>query len=308
LQVPLTHQTIWGTSIPSFSDAIQLTSHRLPGFSEVKRNDVVVFNVPFEKQYPADLRTNYIKRCIGIAGDQIEVRQSQVYINGKPAQNPPKLQTSYELATDAPIRDDIFREHSVVDYDHMGIPQPLFQGDTAFYTVHLTNEAAAFLREQPYVRRLTEQRLPAGIPDPSVFPNTVDFPSPTPLSATTRPWNADNYGPLQIPKEGQTVTITPENAGIYFKIIAQYEHNKGVTWQDNTIYQNGKPVTQYTFKQNYYFMMGDNRHNSQDSRYWGFVPADHIVGKAVLIWLSVDPFAPNFFNKIRWSRLFHLID
>lgn len=308
LQVPLTHQTIWGTNIPSFSDAIQLTSHRLPGFSEVKRNDVVVFNVPFEKQYPADLRTNYIKRCIGIAGDQIEVRQSQVYINGKPAQNPPKLQTSYELATDAPIRDDIFREHSVVDYDHMGIPQPLFQGDTAFYTVHLTNEAAGFLREQPYVKRLTEQRLPAGIPDPSVFPNTVDFPSPTPLSATTRPWNADNYGPLQIPKEGQTVTITPENAGIYFKIIAQYEHNKGVTWQDNTIYQNGKPVTQYTFKQNYYFMMGDNRHNSQDSRYWGFVPADHIVGKAVLIWLSVDPFAPNFFSKIRWSRLFHLID
>ncbi|WP_303310616.1 signal peptidase I [Hymenobacter sp. BT730] len=308
LQVPLTHQTIWGTSIPSFSDAIQLTSHRLPGFSEVKRNDVVVFNVPFEKQYPADLRTNYIKRCIGLAGDQIEVRQSQVYINGQPAQNPPKLQTSYELATDAPIRDDIFREQSVVDYDHMGIPQPLFQGDTAFYTVHLTNQAAAFLREQPYVKRLKEQRLPAGIPDPSVFPNTVDFPSPTPLSANTRAWNADNYGPLQIPKEGQTVTITPDNAGIYFKIIAQYEHNSGVTWQDNRIYQNGQPITQYTFKQNYYFMMGDNRHNSQDSRYWGFVPADHIVGKAVLIWLSVDPFAPSFFSKIRWSRLFHLID
>ncbi|MBG8555350.1 signal peptidase I [Hymenobacter guriensis] len=310
LQVPLTHQTIWGTNIPSYSDAIQLTSHRLPGFSEVKRNDVVVFNVPFEKQHPADLRTNYIKRCIGIPGDQIEVRQAQAYINGKPATNPPHLQTSYSLYTDAPVRPEIFREQGIVEYDAAnGVPMPGYAGDTVFYSpVHMTTEAADFLRKQPFVKRLVEQRLPAGVPDPAVFPNSVDFPAAAPLSATTRPWNADNYGPLQIPKEGQTVQISPENAGIYFKIIGQYEHVPGISWQNGTIYQNGQALTSYTFKQDYYFMMGDNRHNSQDSRFWGFVPADHIVGKAVLIWLSVDPNAPSFFSKIRWSRLFHLID
>ena len=124
LQIPLTHQTIWGSSIPSYSDAIQLTSHRLPGFSEVKRNDVVVFNVPFELQHPADLRTNYIKRCVAVAGDVLEIREQQVYLNGKPAGNPPESQNRYFIQVNEPIRDKIFQEQGVADFNSPnGVPQ-----------------------------------------------------------------------------------------------------------------------------------------------------------------------------------------
>jgi len=134
----------------------------------------------------------------------------------------------------------------------------------------------------------------------------ADFRVSNAMSAVQRKWQLDNYGPLPIPKKGQTIALTPANAGIYFKIIARYEPNEGITWQDGMIHQHGKPLTSYTVRQNYYFMMGDNRHNSEDSRFWGFVPEDHLVGKAVLIWLSVDPHA-DFLHKIRWNRLFNLI-
>ncbi|MBO3271933.1 signal peptidase I [Hymenobacter defluvii] len=317
LQVPLTHQTIWGTNLPSYSDAIQLPSYRLPGFSEVKRNDVVVFNVPFESQFPADLRTNYIKRCIGTPGDVLEIKDTQVYINGKPIQTPVESQSTYDLVTTAPVRDKFFQEQSVLDYQidgsgmagGNGLPYPSAQtqtGDYVYQNLHMTNAAVSYFRQQPYVKNLVPTKAAPGVANPTLFPNRVDYPSLTMTSATERPWNVDNYGPLPVPKAGQTVTLTPENAGIYYKIVARYEHNEGITWQNGMIYQNGKPLTSYTIKQNYYFMMGDNRHNSEDSRFWGFVPEDHIVGKAVLIWMSVDPYA-DFFHKIRWSRLFNLI-
>jgi signal peptidase I len=143
-------------------------------------------------------------------------------------------------------------------------------------------------------------------PQVQLFPDAADFHVSPALSATPRNWNLDNYGPLPIPKKGQTITLSPANAAIYYKIVAHYEHNTGVTWQDGMIYQNGKMLTSYTVKQNYYMMMGDNRHNSEDSRFWGFVPEDHVVGKAVLIWLSIDPNA-DFWHKVRWSRLFNII-
>ncbi|MBC6990407.1 MULTISPECIES: signal peptidase I [Hymenobacter] len=311
LQVPLTHQTLWGTSLPSYSDLIQLPSYRLPGFSEIKRNDVVVFNVPFENQFPADLRTNYIKRCIAVAGDVLEIKDMQVYINGKPAQNPPQSQNRYYLQVNEPVRDKIFKEQGITDFNNAatGVPQPQYTPYGPAYMVDATPASANFFKQQPYIKGVVLDKVPAGKPDPTIFPNNPDYPASTPPSESSvaLKWNMDNYGPLQLPKKGQTVQLTPQNTPIYLKIITRYEHNKGVTVANGVLLQDGKPMTSYTFKQNYYFMMGDNRHDSLDSRYWGFVPEDHVVGKAVLIWLSVDPYA-DFFHKIRWNRLFNFID
>ncbi|GAB3587110.1 S26 family signal peptidase [Hymenobacter daeguensis] len=305
LQVPLTHQTIWGTGLKSYSELIQLPTYRLPGFSEIKRNDVVVFHVPHEAQYPADLRTNYIKRCVAVAGDTLEIKDGQVYLNGKPGVTPPGLQTTYFMQVDNP-NDEVLaalRAQGVVDYDQPGgLPQAVAGPDGKFgYAISCTKATYDYFKAQPYVKAMTVLQ-----PQVQLFPDVADFHGSAAMSATPRNWNLDNYGPLPIPKKGQTIALTPGNAAIYYKIVARYEHNDGVTWQDGMIYQNGKPLTSYTIKQNYYMMMGDNRHNSEDSRFWGFVPEDHVVGKAVLIWLSMDPNG-DFWHKIRWSRLFNII-
>ncbi len=305
LQVPLTHQTVWGTALQSYSELIQLPTYRLPGFSEIKRNDVVVFHVPHESQFPADLRTNYIKRCVAVAGDTLEIREGKVFLNGQPGVTPPGLETTYFMQVDNP-NDEVLadlRAQNVVDYDQPGgSPQAVTAPDGKVgYAISCTAAAADFFRKQPYVQGLTVIQ-----PQVVLFPDIADFRNSPAMSATPRGWSLDSYGPLPIPKKGQTIALSPGNAAIYFKIIARYEHNAGVTWKDGMIYQNGKMLTSYTVKQNYYMMMGDNRHNSEDSRFWGFVPEDHVVGKAVLIWLSVDPFG-DFWHKIRWSRLFNII-
>ncbi|OGX82288.1 signal peptidase I [Hymenobacter glacialis] len=305
LQVPLTHQTVWGTALKSYSELIQLPTYRLPGFSEIKRNDVVVFHVPHESQYPADLRTNYIKRCVAVAGDTLEIREGKVYLNGKPGETPPGLETTYFMQVDNPNDEVVaaLRAQGVVDYDQPGgSPQAVPGPDGKLgYAISGTVAAADYFRKQPYVKSMTVLQPPV-----LLFPDVADFRNSGAMSATPRGWSLDNYGPLPIPKKGQTIALTPGNAAIYFKIVARYERNQGITWKDGMIYQNGKMLTSYTIKQNYYMMMGDNRHNSEDSRFWGFVPEDHVVGKAVLIWLSVDPNA-GFWNKIRWSRLFNII-
>ncbi|MBO0358812.1 signal peptidase I [Hymenobacter sp. BT186] len=308
LQIPLTHQTLWGTGLKSYSDAIQLPSYRLPGFSEVKSGDVVVFNVPFESQHPADLRTNYIKRCVAVAGDVLEIKDTQVFINGKPMSNPPQSQNRYFLQVPQP-NDDLyksFQEQHVTNFNRPdGKPEPLYGMQEPTFMIDATPATAEFFRKQPYVKAVIQDKAAPGQAEAEVFPNNPDYPQSTPQPINT--WNKDNYGPLQLPKEGQTVQLTPQNTPIYQKIIMRYEHNEGVTMQNGVLTQNGQPMKSYTFKQNYYFMMGDNRHDSLDSRYWGFVPEDHIVGKAVLIWMSVDPYG-DFLHKIRWNRLFNTID
>ena len=287
LQVPLTHQTIWGTNIPSYSDAIQLKQHRLPGFSTVKNGDVVVFNYPPEEEHPVDLRTNYIKRCIGIAGDSISIRNTQVYINGREFQNPEQMQHLYLLQTDNAITDKVFRDHGITD------PYTMMGG----YAVHTTAETAKELGSLGFIKRVQMAADTAGYADPSIFPFTP----------SVYKWNKDNFGPLYIPKKGATVKLDSLTIPFYETAIRRYEDNKNVEVKGNTLTIDGKPQTSYTFKQDYYFMMGDNRHNSADSRYWGFVPADHIVGKAVLIWMSSDPNG-GVSGKIRWNRIFKLID
>ena len=305
LQVPLTHQTVPGLGIQSYSDLIQLPTYRFPGFSSVRRNDVVVFHVPHEQQRPADLRTFLIKRCVAVAGDTLTIRQGQVFLNGRPGAVAGQPQTTYFMAVANPndeVRQALHDQH-VVDYTQPdGLPAAVADPETGKtgYVISCPASVAAYFRQQPYVQALTVSG--GSLPANTLFPDVADFHVSGARSAAPRNWQLDDYGPLPVPRKGQTIQLTPANAAIYYKIIAQYEHNQGITWHNGLLAQNGRPLTSYTIKQNYYFMMGDNRHNSEDSRFWGFVPEDHVVGKAVLVWFSLDPYA-DLLHKIRWSRL-----
>jgi signal peptidase I len=288
LQVPLTHQTIWLTNIPSYIGSVQIPHFRLPGFSEVKNNDVVVFNWPAEEGHPSDLKTNYIKRCIGIAGDTLSIRNQQVYINGKAAENPEKRQYGYIIKTQEGINEKVFHRLDITDI------YPATEG----YLIHTSEDKAQKLRELSYIQSVTKLEMKEGESDEgaTTYPHSSKY-----------AWNADQFGPLWIPKEGATIQLTEENIIKYESVIRRYEGHDKVEVENGQLVIDGVAVKEYTFKQNYYFMMGDNRHNSLDSRFWGFVPADHIVGKAWLVWLSVDPNG-GFLDKIRWSRLFSFIN
>ncbi|UII30303.1 signal peptidase I [Fulvivirga ulvae] len=307
LQVPLTHQKIWGTNIPSYVDWIQLPQYRLPGISEVKRNDVVVFNVPgieennFEEpnrnnwiDYPVDLKTNYIKRCVGMPGDILKIEDKQVVINGKPLENPEKMQFSYVVQSDTKLSDRVLENLNISE------PEISETRESGVYQLfYITDEEVARLKEQPFVKGVKPYKTYEESEwEPRIFPNDREL----------FPWNADWYGPLEIPKEGQTITIDKKSLLTYGKVITLYDHNKDAKIVDDKLLIDGKEVKEYTFNQNYYFMMGDNRHNSLDSRYWGFVPEDHIVGKGFFIWLSLDPQEGLFSGKIRWRRFFNLIE
>lgn len=300
LQVPLTHQTIWGTNIPSYTDAIQLPQYRLPGFSEVKRGDVVVFNYPPELQHPVDLKTNYIKRCVGLPGDKIEVRDLQVYANGVAMENPPRMENEYFIATSTAVNEEkVFKENGISEYNAYTetFNDTIATNDQNGYIVFTTEEIAEKLKSYDFVKGVTVVKSPKEISEPMLFPNSQLF-----------KWNRDNYGPVSVPKGGVTVNLTPENIALYGNVIKSYEGNEGVEFDEKSLKIAGKAVTSYTFKQDYYFMMGDNRHNSADSRYWGFVPKDHIVGKAVFVWMSIDPNPTSILHKIRWNRLFRVIN
>lgn len=316
LQVPLTHQTIWGTKIPSYLDWIQLPQFRLPGFSEVKRGDAVVFNLPVEQEglvekysgvlpdlhpHPVDLRVYYIKRCVAIGGDQIEVRQGQVYINGKPEVNPVRIQNEYRVSSNAIINEiKVFKENGIWEYNNfsnMG-GDTLSNSPKYTYTIYTTPVIAARLKEQyDFITEVKEVITPANIKEYNLYPSS-------PLVQ----WNQDNYGPLTLPKEGATVDLTPENVALYGEVIQYYEGNSDVKIEKDKILIGGKAIDKYTFKQDYFFMMGDNRHRSADSRYWGMVPKDHVLGKAVFVWMSIDPNPTSLLNKIRWSRVFRTVN
>lgn len=289
LQVPLTHQKVWGTEIPSYSDAIKLPYYRLPGFSDVERNDVVVFNYPVEFQYPTDLKTNYIKRAVGISGDVIEIREGDAYVNNELASKPEEMQYSYDVITNRLLTEDFFKDYEINPESHRTF------SDGSGYQVFATEEVIKRLSSSPVVTSVTKRIQKSG-GEIGIFPEGM-----------TQSWNRDNYGPLQIPGEGWTIEMTPENIIKYSFTIAKYEGHEKVEVSDDQLFINGQKVDSYTFQQNYYFMMGDNRHDSMDSRYWGFVPEDHIVGKAWFLWLSLDKHE-SMFSKIRWSRIFNGIN
>jgi signal peptidase I len=285
LQLPLTHQTIWGTNIPSYVDWIQLPQVRIPGFSRIKRDDVVVFNYPPEFEHPVDLKTNYIKRCIGTPGDVVEIKDTQVYVNGEIFENPPKMQFRYYLFTDEIVNDRVFKKYDISEF---------YRSQGGYY-VMTSPETANTLKSLPFVKDVVLTKNTEEQVNPRIYPNANVF-----------PWNEDFFGPLEVPAKGQTIDINSDNMVKYGDLIRYYEGNKEVDIKDGKLSIEGSEMSTYTFKQNYYFMMGDNRHNSEDSRFWGFVPEDHVVGKALFIWLSIDK-NESFFSKIRWSRLFSLI-
>ncbi len=312
LQVPLTHQKIWGTNIPSYSDAIQLPVYRTPGFSDVTSGDVVVFNYPpriaGEPDYPADLKTNYIKRCIGTPGDKIEVRQEKVLVNGRKMPTPPRAETFYFIKTKEDLNERFFRRYDIVnDFNSPDGPfinwQPVEAYDESTktnvrvgYNVNMTEEVLTKFREMGWIESIDPTTASPGTLKTGIY------------GGTAYPWNRDNYGPLTVPKQGVTIPINEKTIALYGPVIERYEDNENVVITPTSVSVGGKVISSYAFKQDYFFMMGDNRHNSEDSRYWGFVPADHIVGKAVFVWMSIDPVADKVWNKIRWNRLFRVIE
>ena len=290
LSFPFAHHTLPFTDdTKSYLEWIKLPYYRLPGLSKIKNNDVVVFNYPMEDFRPVDKQENYIKRCVGIPGDTLQVKESTLYINNKIADKPDKMQYRYHIVTDGTgFNSKSIKELDITEGGPLDVP-----GEFAML---LTRENAEKIKQfanvksvEPYIEN------PKSIDTMSMFPHHRNF-----------GWNVDNYGPLVIPQAGATVSINPANIALYARIIEVYEHNK-LEINNNTILINGAPASSYTFKMDYYFMMGDNRHNSADSRFWGFVPIDHIVGKGVFVWLSLDANESNIFKKIRWNRVFSFI-
>lgn len=284
LQVPLTHQKIWGTELPSYSELIKLPTFRLPGLSNVKRNDVVVFNYPVEFEHPVDLKTHYIKRCVAVPGDTFEIRDMQVYINGEPGENPFNMQFRYYLKTEENINQRFFKTYDISMAEAHKLP--------GGYIVSSMPSTADEVKAAPFIENVIVDKYPEGQSNPRIFPSARYF-----------AWNEDFYGPLLIPGKGMTIPITEENLVKYEMAILKFEGLDDVKIEGEKLFIDGNQVNEYTFKQNYYFMMGDNRHNSEDSRFWGFVPEDHVVGKALFIWMSLDQ-DESFLKKIRWNRIF----
>jgi len=298
LQIPLTHQKIWGTEIPSYLTWIQLPSFRFPGLREVKRGEAVVFNVPKDlldpTERPIDLKTYLVKRCVAVHGDKLEIRNKQVFINGEAMINPPGMKFSYLVMA----KDEIHKRHLHAfgldsdDYSYLGRTS---DSKFAAYNMLLTSEQADKIKSSPFIVSLEINTSLNDAPDPKLFP-----------SLKSAEWTANNYGPLFIPEKGAKMIVNDSTLKVYGEVIRLYEGNKNVTIKNGELTIEGKRVSEYVFNQNYYFMMGDNRDNSLDSRYWGFVPEDHILGKPIFIWMSIDSEA-DLLHKIRWNRLLSLI-
>lgn len=332
LSIPFVHSSLFGKK--SYIESVQFPYYRLPGFGKVNRNDIVVFNFPegdtvalintntsyygmcrlyaFQNRTdyaggrqmvwnsseviyrPVDKEDNYIKRCVAIPGDTLEIKNRILFINGDIAYFAPTGQFNYDLKTDGSINSKRLEEMEI--YESSIISREGYQ-----YAFPLTKEHLQKLKVFSNIKEIIPQQyeageylpLTAGMPD-DVFPHSKRF-----------KWNRDNFGPLVIPKAGMKVPLTIDSLPLWERIIDVYEHND-LKVVDGKILINGKEATSYTFKQDYYWMMGDNRHNSLDSRYWGFVPEDHIVGKGVFIWMSLDPFV-KLTDKFRWNRAFTFI-
>ena len=350
---PMVHDTLPLVNSRSYFNKPQLPYLRLPRIQKIKRNDIVVFNWPadtvrrfFVKEAgvkkPLDKKSNYVKRCVGIAGDTLEIVGGFVHINGVKNVLPERARVLFNFKAynskgvssrkllDLGIRDfyrkfrienisqnsyaqltpyllgtqDNSQGNFIVITSHKGLPIELVRSLGLRVSeilekskdLNLTIKEAENLKKQNFIDSIIQKNQKIKTPNSSFFPNKIPF-----------DWNNDNFGPIFIPKAGAPVDLNLDNLPLYKKIIVDYEKNKLET-DGNTILINGKKSSQYKFKMNYYWMMGDNRHRSEDSRYWGFVPEDHIVGKPVFIWFSIDGINDGIRNwKIRWDRVFSTV-
>ena len=330
LAMPFVHHTIPGLNIKSYVEWIHIPYTRwFP--HPVKRNDVVVFNFPVNDtlindeqnfgskvtyyqeiqrrmieehltkdearqrvwdQYgdeiitrPVDKRENFIKRCVAIAGDTLQIKNRVLYIDNVAQPFPEFHEFKYDVTTTAPLDPDQLNGIGIEDNQDDQNKNQVYQLQNNLYEISMTDGEMASLKMLPMVKNIQPAVLGPGDKSPYLFPFVA-----------SDNWTVDDYGPMWVPKKGATIQLTPENIIRYKRCIAVYEANK-FEEKNGQYFINDKPATSYTFKMNYYWMMGDNRHNSLDSRFWGFVPEDHIVGKASLIWFSYD-------NGPRWSRIF----
>ncbi len=238
---------------------------------------------------PVDRRENYVKRCVGLPGQTLQIKNRVIYLDGKANKEPDNVQYRYFVHTKGMLPDDLCHELGISKEDLAG-----YYTDESVYNMPLTAKAKdALLARKDIV---------------TAIENTPDDDAGGlyPLNKLTG-WTVDNYGPIWIPKKGETIELSLDNLPLYERPIHAYEGN-ALEVKDGKIFINGEETTHYTFKMDYYWMMGDNRHNSADSRFWGFVPEDHIVGKPIFIWLSLDQDRGWFDGKIRWSRLFKFVD
>ncbi len=279
---PFAHHTLPLTdNVRSYIEWIQLPHYRFPGLRSISNNDVVVFNHPADPiDRPVDKRENYIKRCLAIPGDTFELREAQVYINNERLPAPPDAQHFYRVKAEDPLSAGRLDRLGITDW---GEKQP------GVYLMAMTADMAENLKTVRGITDVSKRISRKNAGERHIFPHHIEY-----------PWNQDNMGPLYIPEKGATAEINLQNIPLYERIISVYEgHDLYI--ESETIYINGEEVTSYTFEMDYYWMMGDYRHNSEDSRYWGFVPEDHIVGRAMFVWLSLSP-ERGFPANIRFDK------
>ena len=351
---PMVHDTIPGLKIRSYLKKPQLPYFRLPALQKIKRNDIVVFSWPADtvRQFfvkekrvdkPIDKKSNYVKRCVGIPGDTLEIIDGLIHTNGtkNTYSSRTKIQFSHSAYAKKGVSskkllaegfESFYRRYKienitvssyqqilpyivnrtgntpdnfVVTTESKGLP-PRLIGELglrvselleAKKNMTLTLKEAELLRNTSGIDSVIRRVTSIKVPNESFFPNKIPY-----------DWNEDNFGPLLIPKKGMTVELTRSNLPLYKKIITDYESNE-LEMTPSDILINGTRSTSYTFKKDYYWMMGDNRHRSEDSRFWGFVPDDHIVGKPIFIWFSIKGINDGIKNwKVRWERVFTTVD
>ena len=281
----------------SWKNELQLPYMRLPGFEDIERNDIVVFNQPADTFYnmyippdryygkPIDKKTNLVKRCVGLPGDSLEVRNGYVFINGEQNALPDraKLQFSYFVQPKTNQFNPVLikEQYDITDQFY------IFNSQNTYRFMAISDESLSRFKNNPNVAEIIPIKQEEGARDPRIFPEDERY-----------NWNNDFFGPLYIPEEGKTIDLNVDVLPLYKQVITEYEGND-LRVEGSDIYINGKLANSYTFKQDYYWMMGDNRHNSLDSRVWGFVPFNHVVGKPVFIWMSWDGL-----KNPRWERFF----
>ena len=320
LAFPFTHNSMPFSNKKSYSEKVYWPYKRLKGIRKIRHNDVVVFNFPegdtvveqfpdqnyyslvnkygrstILNQYdvitrPVDKLENFVKRCVALPGDSLLIKHSDIFVNGLKLDNPVNAQYNHYVRT-------LKEKLNLEELDSLGVfsQDKRYNRNLDSYILNLTQTQAQQLRELSGIKSVKRlENTNKNLSSFSYFPYSQEY-----------QWNEDNFGPLLIPAKGTTVQLTQKNLPLYSRIIEAYEKDT-VFIRDNVIYINNVPSESYTFSMDYYFMVGDNRHNSADSRIWGMVPDDHIVGKAIFVWLSIDKTQKSF-KKFRWKRMFKKI-